>query len=90
MSTTNIKTKVHNRCGCLVCGDVIESIHRHDFVYCACRAIFTDGGNDYIRRGGDLDKIVNLPDDHSLQTWVHDMKARMITPISALAKLSVK
>lgn len=43
---------LHNRVKCLKCNTVIESKHRHDFVSCICGAIFTDGGKDYIRRGG--------------------------------------
>jgi len=30
------------------------------FVYCKCRSIFVDGGKDYLRRGGDLDNIIEL------------------------------
>lgn len=37
---------------CTRCGDVIESKHTHDFVRCACGQSFTDGGLEYIRRGG--------------------------------------
>jgi hypothetical protein len=39
---------------------VIESKHVHDFVWCECKAIFTDGGIDYIRRGGDLEAMADL------------------------------
>jgi hypothetical protein len=39
---------------------VIESKHVHDFVWCECKAIFTDGGSDYIRRGGDLEAMHDL------------------------------
>lgn len=53
-------TKKINKCQCLSCLDVIESKHRHDFKYCKCGAIFTDGGTDYIRRGGNLDLIKDL------------------------------
>ncbi len=42
---------IHNRIRCKICGDIIESRHRHDFVRCKCGACFTDGGHDYIRRG---------------------------------------
>jgi DNA-directed RNA polymerase subunit RPC12/RpoP len=57
---------MRNRCKCLACGDIIESMHRHDFVTCKCGAIFTDGGTDYVRRGGkDLSLIENVPDDES-------------------------
>jgi hypothetical protein len=44
---------MRNRARCLLCGDVIESKHRHDFVECHCYAIFVDGGADYWRSGGD-------------------------------------
>jgi hypothetical protein len=36
-----------NRAKCKLCGDVIESKHRHDFVACKCENISVDGGNDY-------------------------------------------
>lgn len=45
---------------CAKCNTVIESRHTHDFVWCECKAIFTDGGLDYIRRGGDLDALIDL------------------------------
>lgn len=49
-----------NKARCLACGDVIESKHRHDFVYCSCETIFVDGGKDYLRRGGDFTKFEEL------------------------------
>jgi len=42
---------------CKKCGDVIESKHRHDFVWCKCKTVFVDGGNDYLRCGGDFEYI---------------------------------
>lgn len=50
---------LRNIAKCAKCGDIIESKSRHNFVECSCKAIFVDGGNDYIRRGGnpeDFDK----------------------------------
>ena len=44
---------IHNRIKCKICGDIIESKYRHDFVRCSCGACFTDGGHDYLRRGWD-------------------------------------
>ncbi len=32
---------------CNNCKDVIESKHRHDFVYCQCGKVSVDGGHDY-------------------------------------------
>lgn len=42
---------IHNRARCKLCGDIIESTHRHDFVTCSCGNVSVDGGHDYIRRG---------------------------------------
>ena len=38
-----------NRAKCKLCGDIIESLHRHDYVKCSCDEIAVDGGNDYFR-----------------------------------------
>lgn len=42
---------LRNSAQCLLCGDEIESKHRHDFVECKCGNIFVDGGQWYLRRG---------------------------------------
>jgi hypothetical protein len=34
---------------CILCGDIMESKHRHDFVTCKCGESFLDGGDDYMR-----------------------------------------
>lgn len=34
---------------CKLCGDIIESKHRHDYVTCSCGEISVDGGKDYFR-----------------------------------------
>lgn len=39
-----------NKIRCNLCGDEIESKHRHDFVKCKCGACAVDGGRDYLRR----------------------------------------
>lgn len=49
-----------NRCKCRKCGDVIESKSVHDWVSCGCGAIFTDGGTEYVRRGGDINLIEDM------------------------------
>ena len=57
-----------NRCKCKLCGDVIISQHRHDFVRCKCGEIFTDGGEDYIRRGAhDFENIIDLAGPEELR-----------------------
>jgi hypothetical protein len=49
-----------NAIKCLLCGDIIESKHRHDFRQCKCGACFVDGGLDYCRMGGELENIEDL------------------------------
>jgi len=49
-----------NKARCLLCNDVIESKHRHDFVWCSCESIFVDGGKAYLRRGGSIANIQDL------------------------------
>ena len=39
-----------NKAKCLICGDIIESNFRHEFVTCRCGALSVDGGHSYIRR----------------------------------------
>lgn len=41
---------VSNRAKCLLCGQIIESTHRHDFVSCKCGNLHVDGGLDYLKR----------------------------------------
>lgn len=43
---------VTNKAKCKKCGDIIESKHRHDFVFCSCGAIAVDGGKSYLKRVG--------------------------------------
>ena len=48
-----------NAIRCNHCGDVIESVHRHDFRTCSCGCVSVDGGHDYLRRCA-----ANGPDDY--------------------------
>ena len=52
------KVIVRNAAECADCHEVIESTHAHDFRSCKCGKIFVDGGKDYLRRGGDLNCII--------------------------------
>ena len=47
-------TLLRNAVKCTKCGDVVVSTHVHDFRWCSCKSIFTDGGTDYVHRGGDF------------------------------------
>lgn len=58
---------IQNAVICNKCDEFIFSAHRHDFVTCKCGAISVDGGQDYLRRVGDLSAAIDmsweLPDD---------------------------
>ena len=41
---------IKNAIRCNICGEEIESTHRHDFVTCKCGACSVDGGHNYLRR----------------------------------------
>ncbi len=41
---------IKNCIKCRFCGDVIESISRHDYKSCSCGRVAIDGGHDYLRR----------------------------------------
>ena len=60
MTPMDAKRIIRNRAGCRVCGSIVESKHRHDFVECSCGLIHVDGGTDYLKRGGNLEHIVEL------------------------------
>ena len=51
-----MKELVKNAFKCKKCGQLVESKTRHDFATCKC-GNFTDGGLEYIRRGGNLDDM---------------------------------
>ena len=51
---------IHNRIRCNICGDVIESMNRHDYVECSCGAVAVDGGHDYLRRTGNLEDFEDI------------------------------
>lgn len=46
---------ISNQIKCLICGDTPFSAHRHDFKYCKCGSVAVDGGQDYLRRTGNLE-----------------------------------
>ena len=64
MVTRTRTVVVVNKCQCAKCLDIIESKHRHDFVQCKCGAIFTDGGTEYVRRGGEIENIIDMSETY--------------------------
>jgi len=64
---------------CLDCLGFMESKHRHDFVKCDCGNAFLDGGDDYIRAGGNIvildgaQKLYPLRQDPELSELLKDI-----------------
>lgn len=54
------KRILRNAAKCRLCGDEIESKHRHDFRRCACGEISVDGGTWYVHWSAkDLSNIID-------------------------------
>ncbi len=58
-----------NKIKCNLCGDIIESVHVHDYRRCKCGACAVDGGKEYLRRCApnreafeELSEVKELPD----------------------------
>jgi len=47
---------------CKLCMDIIQSQHRHDFVWCRCKATAIDGGSSYTKLTNYTD-LVRVEDD---------------------------
>ncbi len=54
---SNIKT---NKARCLLCSEIIESKHLHDFITCGCGNISVDGGTSYLKRSAKTDQYEDL------------------------------
>lgn len=60
---------------CLLCGDVIQSLYRHDFKWCSCKNIFVDGGEDYFRFGHNSPNFkISYPKEYILKQEEEDDK----------------
>jgi hypothetical protein len=49
---------IQNEAQCAKCKEIIFSVHRHDYKSCECGAIAVDGGQDYIKRVGNRENII--------------------------------
>lgn len=58
-----------NRIKCNKCGEIIESTHRHDFKFCKCGSVAVDGGNDYLRRSGNLEDWEELSECENISEF---------------------
>jgi tRNA(Ile2) C34 agmatinyltransferase TiaS len=67
------KTKILvNKIKCNKCGEIIESVHRHDFKFCKCGSVAVDGGKDYLKRNftvvsdyTEMSEIVEIKDEEN-------------------------
>ena len=55
-----MKKIIVNKAKCKKCGDIIESKEVNDFKRCTCGSIAIDGGQEYIKRVGNKDDIIEL------------------------------
>lgn len=56
---------ITNKAQCNKCGDILESVHVHDFRSCSCGAISVDGGKQYIKRSfTNYDDIIELSETY--------------------------
>ena len=73
MPTRTREVVVRNRAQCRKCGDIIESLHGHDFKWCSCGSIAVDGGLNYLRRAAkaSLEDIIELSETYE-ETYESD------------------
>jgi len=61
MTMTMRDVIVTNKAQCKLCGDIIESLNRHDYKRCSCGEIAVDGGKSYLKRSaGDFNNMIEL------------------------------
>lgn len=51
---------IANRAQCKLCGDVVESKHLSEYVYCSCGSVGVAGGEVSIMRLGHHNHIIEL------------------------------
>lgn len=74
---------LQNKAQCLICMDIIESTHRHDYKSCKCGNLAVDGGFNYIRRTfKDKNKIKELSEYTEDPIWISNKKALLIKDMS--------
>lgn len=70
---------VQNAAKCLLCGEILQSKHRHDYRTCSCGNLMVDGGLDYVRRGFKTNQWVDMcahEGDSPLLTEIQELQPR--------------
>ena len=58
---------IKNAIQCKLCGDIIESTYRHEYIQCKCGACAVDGGHDYLCRSfKDKDCYIDLSETEAV------------------------
>ena len=77
---------IKNAIQCNLCGDIIESTDRHQYVPCKCGACAVDGGHDYLRRSfRDKDCYTDLSVTVPLIEYKIERLKSLLTPTTTLA-----
>mgnify|MGYP000872965354 FL=1 len=82
-----------NKARCRLCGAIIESKHRHDFVQCPCGNIAVDGGRDYLRRAGNPNNVEELSEyepELKIDPPFQDIKSAIDSVVDALVRRQEK
>lgn len=70
--------KMRNRVQCLLCGEVIESKFRHDYVTCKCGNVSVDGGKDYCKVNFKTNKWKIYNDEDEIKCSINGIKNERI------------
>lgn len=64
---------IKNAIQCKLCGEIIESTGRHQYVTCKCGSCAVDGSHDYLRRSfKDKDCYIDLSE--TVETTMEEKK----------------
>ena len=76
---------IKNAIQCKICGDVIESTYRHDYVECRCKSCAVDGGHEYLRRSfKDKDCYIDLSKTMPMTEYKIERLKTLLNPITTL------
>lgn len=77
---------IKNIIQCKLCGEIIESTDRHQYVTCKCGACAVDGGHDYLRRSfRDKDCYTDLSVTVPLTEYKIERLQSLLKPTTTLA-----
>ena len=77
---------IKNAIQCKLCGEIIESTDRHQYVTCKCGACAVDGGHDYLRRSfRDKDCYIDFSVTVPLNKYKIERLQSLLNPTTTLA-----